>query len=341
MRRKQQPIARDVPRVPRILVVGRFGELAERLEAAGYVIVEAADADQAVIEFAHHRPALVLVEPKLRALRDVLPARGTPVLIGEIDETSVVALLELVARRDALEEVQRRRQQLTAHVVHDLRIPLTSVTANLQYVLRDRNLSENAAGAARDALDAAEVASRMSADLLDLAIADQNALVPRLGPVDLPRLLESVKRHALRRMEGEIQQDIAISTRLERPHIVADQTLLRRVLENLVDNAVKYAPSGDTIHIEARTFAPDWVELRVRDRGPGVPEAYRDIVFEQYAQLDREAELYLRGGRGLGLAFCKIATMAHGGRIWVEDNEPRGACFCVRLPQVCEGSVHM
>jgi signal transduction histidine kinase len=311
------------------------------MAAAGYVIVFAEDADQAVMEFEHHKPALVLIERRLRAVRDVLPARGTPVVTGDIDEASVVALLEVVARRDALEEMQRRRQQLAAHVVHDLRVPLTSVSANLQYVLRDRQLSENAAGAARDALDAVDVATRMATDLLDLAMADQGALTPRMGAVDLPRMLEDIRRLALRRMEGEIQQQITISTRLERPHIVADPALLRRVMENLVDNAVKYAPSGDTIHIEARTFSPEWIELRVRDRGPGVPEPYRELVFEQYAQLDREAELYLRGGRGLGLAFCKIATAAHGGRIWVEDNEPRGACFCVRLPQLCDGSVHM
>ena len=342
MRRQRQAIPKHQGvSVPRILVVGRFPGLAARLAAAGYVIVFAEDADRAEIEFAHHRPSLVLVEPRLRQVRDVLPSRGTPVVVGEIDEASVVALLEVVARRDALAENERRRQQLAAHVVHDLRIPLTSVNANLQYVLRDRQLSENAAGAARDALDAADVAARMSADLLDLAIADQGALVPRLSPLELPKLLEDVRRQALRRMEGEIQQQIAISTRLERPHIVADQTLVRRMMENLVDNAIKYAPSGDTIHIEARTFAPEWVELRVRDHGPGVPEAYRELVFEQYAQLDREAELYLRGGRGLGLAFCKIAAQAHGGRIWIEDNEPRGACFCVRLPQECDGSVHM
>jgi signal transduction histidine kinase len=339
------------------------------LAAAGHVVIESASASQALLDFEHYQPAIVLLEENLRKtgpqLRNLHGGRATPIVLlvdGAIDEQTVrkweaddflrkpiertalllrvATLLQLVAQRDSLHEDQRHRQELAAHVTHDLRLPLTSISASLQWLLRDQQLSEQATGAARDALDACDTALHMAADVLDLAIADQGELVAHLQPIDLAAMLEDVRRQALRRMEGEIQHQIVLSIRLEQPKIAADRLLLRRLLENLLDNAIKYAPSCDTIQIEARTFSPEWIELRVRDHGPGVPEAYREAIFQQYVQLDRAVELHLRGSRGLGLAFCKVAAHAHGGRLWVEDNQPRGACFCVQLPQVRDGSVH-
>jgi len=375
MRRHQQPIPKEQSaRIERVLLADPDSEarshIASLLAAAEHVVIEAGDASHALLEFDHYRPTLVLLDANLRdtapQLRLLRGGRTTPIVLlchDRLDEDTVRnceandvlrkpidradlmlrvnSLLSLVAQRQAIEEAHRRRQQLAAHVVHDLRIPLTSISANLQWLLRDRQLSPDSAGAARDALDASDTASRMAADLLDLEISEQGALIPRMQSIDLGQLLEELRRHAIRRMEGEIQHQIAISMRLDRPTIAADRLLLRRLLENLLDNALKYAPSGDTIHVEARTFSPEWVELRVRDRGPGVPEAYRQAIFQQYMQLDREAELHLRGGRGLGLAFCKVAAEAHRGKIWVEENEPCGACFCVRLPQVRDGSVQI
>jgi len=114
----------------------------------------------------------------------------------------------------------------------------------------------------------------------------------------------------------------------------ADPALLRRVVENLIDNSIKYTPSGGTISITLSQPAEGGVLVRVADQGPGVPEAYRESVFDKYAQLDRDTARRARSSRGLGLAFCRLAVQAHGGRIWIEDNEPRGAVFCVSLPAV-------
>jgi two-component system CheB/CheR fusion protein len=107
--------------------------------------------------------------------------------------------------------------------------------------------------------------------------------------------------------------------------------LLRRILENLVDNALKYSPAGGAIHLEARR-CEDTIELRVRDEGPGIPRCAREKIFQKYMQLDQDVLVQHRPGRGLGLTFCQLAAEAHGGRIWIEDNEPRGSTFCVRLP---------
>ena len=111
--------------------------------------------------------------------------------------------------------------------------------------------------------------------------------------------------------------------------IRADPDLLRRVIENLLDNAIRHAPEDSEIQMSA-VRQDGSMELRVADRGPGIPPEMRDKIFERFIQLDVN-ERVTRTGRGLGLAFCKLAVEALGGTIWVEDAMP-GALFCVRLP---------
>ncbi len=110
----------------------------------------------------------------------------------------------------------------------------------------------------------------------------------------------------------------------------ADGEKIQRVLVNLLDNALRYTPFGGRIALSA---APDGDYLRicVEDSGAGVPPEARTRVFDKYAQLENKA---FRGhkGSGLGLAFCKLAIEAHGGRIWIEDGSLGGAAFCFTLP---------
>ena len=114
--------------------------------------------------------------------------------------------------------------------------------------------------------------------------------------------------------------------------VFADRSLIRRVAENLIDNALKYTPPETTIWLQTRAGPDGSAELRVRDDGPGIPVANRVKIFEKYVQLDDPSTAGARNGRGLGLAFCRLAVTLHGGEIWVEDNAPRGASFRVRLP---------
>ena len=112
--------------------------------------------------------------------------------------------------------------------------------------------------------------------------------------------------------------------------VLADPDLLRRVLENLLDNALRHAPEGSVVRVSGLAHAGE-VELRVADTGPGVPESMRQLVFDPFVQVESNDRSVTRSGRGLGLAFCRLAVEAHGGRIWVEDASP-GAVFCLRLP---------
>ncbi|HEY5375635.1 MAG TPA: sensor histidine kinase [Polyangiaceae bacterium] len=107
--------------------------------------------------------------------------------------------------------------------------------------------------------------------------------------------------------------------------------LLRRVLANLVENAIRYSPRQTAVTVMSRRVA-DGTELRVADAGPGIAPELREKVVNAFAQLGSGSEQAVASGsRGLGLTFCKLAVEAQGGRIWTEDAGP-GAVFCVRLP---------
>jgi signal transduction histidine kinase len=170
--------------------------------------------------------------------------------------------------------------------------------------------------------------NRMIMNLLDIGRSEDGALVPRPEAVAVRALLDEVGAEAARRAADRGQRLVIESEALE---VRADRDLLRRVLENLVDNSLRYSPEGSTVRLEARADAGA-VELRVRDDGLGVPAAYRERIFEKYVTLDPASSAEVRSSRGLGLVFCRLAVAAHGGRIWVEDNHPRGSTFCVRLP---------
>jgi signal transduction histidine kinase len=109
-----------------------------------------------------------------------------------------------------------------------------------------------------------------------------------------------------------------------------DRDMLARMLLNLIDNAIRHAPIGSSIGLEVQVEG-DSVELRVSDSGPSVPIGERTHLFDSFVQND--AADRLRARRGLGLSSSRAVAEAHGGEIWVEDNNAEGATFCVRLPR--------
>jgi signal transduction histidine kinase len=128
---------------------------------------------------------------------------------------------------------------------------------------------------------------------------------------------------------------VTIETSLGVERIDADADLLHRLLTNLIENALRHAPAGTAV-VVATIGHPEAVELRVTDSGPGVPVELRERIFDPFVQVEGSGRPETRSGRGLGLAFCKLAAVAHGGQIFVEDANP-GAVFSVKLPRVSSG----
>ena len=125
------------------------------------------------------------------------------------------------------------------------------------------------------------------------------------------------------------QKHIALEARLSTEPLVAqaDREVLQRVLINLVDNALKFAPQQGQVWIEGRALAEDaGVQIAVVDTGPGVPVEERERIFEKFTRVRGQAPV--RRGVGLGLTFCQMAVEAHGGQIWIEDGPGgRGSRF--------------
>lgn len=236
-------------------------------------------------------------------------------------ERNELALL-LRRQRDDVIRLQLQREQLIAFLVHDLKNPVHSIKLNSELIGRDKALSARGQSAAASIRSDSESLLRMIMNLLDLSKADEGRLVPVRQPIDLTELVAEIAgamAPRARNAEIEIVAEVA-------PHTIhADPDLIRRVLENLVDNAIRHAPAETRVRISSAADGAG-VELRVTDAGPGVPLALRDRVFDRFVQGDAGP----RGSRGLGLAFCKLAMEAQGGAIWIEDAHP-GAIFCIRL----------
>jgi signal transduction histidine kinase len=232
-------------------------------------------------------------------------------------------LVELIRRqRDDVMRLQLQREQLMAFLVHDLKNPVHAISLSGELIARDQTASPRTRAAAAAIRSDSESLLRMIMNLLDLSKADEGRLVPVRQQVDLAGLAAEIAAGmAARARTAEVEIAAEVAPR----SIHADPELIRRVLENLVDNAIRHAPSESRVRITSVDRGTG-VELRVADDGPGVPAALRERVFDRFVQGDTPA----RAGRGLGLAFCKLAIEAHGGTIWIEDGNP-GAVFCVRL----------
>jgi len=114
------------------------------------------------------------------------------------------------------------------------------------------------------------------------------------------------------------------------PPVNMDQEKIHRVLNNLIDNALKHTPENGQILISAHHRDGEIVEIQVSDSGPGIPEEYRQRIFERFVQVPGLPSR--KRGSGLGLTYCRLAVEAHGGEIWVDDRPGGGSQFIFSLP---------
>jgi signal transduction histidine kinase len=288
----------------------------------------------------------------LTALRDVdtfdhaLRAGGDDFLTKPVRPTEIVVRVQsalklrrmraelrehyelLKKQRDDLMRVQLQKERLTAFLVHDLKNPVAAMDLLAQIILREPNITSGAKESAAQIRSEVRQLSRMILNLLDLSKADEGQLSPKRTDVDLGALVASVVSE-LSVLAADCRVKLEADVTATRAR--ADEDLLRRMLANLVENAIRHAPKDTTVTISTTSNA-EGTELRVRDHGAGVPEEMREKIFFPFIQLEEgSGRPSTRSGRGLGLAFCRVVATGHGGSIWVEDAKP-GSVFCVRLP---------
>jgi two-component system, sensor histidine kinase and response regulator len=221
------------------------------------------------------------------------------------------------------------RERLEAFLLHDLKNPIAAIL--LLAEMKSETSGQDKASW--------ELAQTHAQHLMDLTVswmdhigAEHGGLRPNLADVELgPFLDKVVGRLALWFRTREVEPLVERGgPGLSHP---MDPALMDRVLGNLVDNSLRFAPQGSQLLLGAGRGAGNSLLLRVGDRGPGVPPEQRERLFDLFAQLESAGSQHReRHNRGLGLAFCKAAVEAHGGRIWVEDNPGGGSLFLVEIP---------
>ncbi|WP_382308140.1 ATP-binding protein [Herbiconiux sp. UC225_62] len=252
------------------------------------------------------------------------------VIVAQIAAALEHANLEETARGVApLVAADRVRSALLAAVGHDLRRPLTAATAAVTGLrARDASLSahdrEELLATAEESLDSL---AQLLTDLLDVSRVQAGVLGVSLVDVDLDDLLPAVLDEL---GIGPAEVDLDIPADL--PAFPADPVLLDRVLVNLLSNALRYSPAGERVVVSASTFA-DTVQLRVVDRGPGIPADRRDDVFVPFQRLGDTDNLT---GLGLGLALSKGFVEGMGGTLDTEETPGGGLTMVVTLPVAAE-----
>jgi signal transduction histidine kinase len=235
---------------------------------------------------------------------------------------------QLVARQyEALRELAALKDDLVTLMVHDLRNPLTGVLGLLQILEMDES-DPVRHGDVVTARQGAEKLRETLDDMLQVRQLEEGRLELERRTEPLGALVEA----ALASLEGAARlRKLTLVPRVDpslRAH--ADGRLVRRAIENLVSNAIKFSPLGQEIGVAALA-APEGVEIRISDRGGGVPPASRDHLFEKFGGVHarRAAD---RRGYGLGLYFVRLVAEAHGGRVAVADREGGGTVMSLLLP---------
>jgi signal transduction histidine kinase len=227
-----------------------------------------------------------------------------------------------------LKDAETLRDNLVHLIVHDLRTPLQAIVMGLDLIETEvAGFSATADGDLRSSRAAAYRMNEMIAAILDVNRLEAGQMPVRRAACDMKAIIASVLL-----MLGPALGKIRLTTRVpDHPvPLICDPDLVERVIGNLVSNAVRFMPKGGDLTLAA-VVAVGSVKVSVIDTGPGIATEYHQEIFEKFGQVEMRAERR-SSSTGLGLAFCRLAVEAHGGRIGVESEPGRGSTFWFALP---------
>lgn len=229
-------------------------------------------------------------------------------------------------------ELEAMRQDLIAMLIHDLQSPLGNVISTLELL----RFQLESAGDQETPLMLLDIASRSSdqlqrliASLLDISRLEAGQPIGKQSAVSIQKLVDDayeIEEPNYTRRGVILERSIAE----EMPLVFVEESMISRVLLNLFDNALKVSQEGQVIRVEGEPV-DGMVRVSVSDQGTGVRKEYREVIFEKFQRIKNDTT---SKGLGLGLAFCRLAVEAHGGRIWVDDAPEGGARFNLTLPIV-------
>ncbi len=234
------------------------------------------------------------------------------------------------ANIEELKSVENLRRELIANVSHDLRTPLAIMQGYTETLLikKDQLAPEEKNKYLQIVLDSSEKLSHLISQLFEYSKLEAKQIQPNKEPFHLAELSYDVlKNYQLMAKEKDINLNVNLSPNL--PMVFADVALVERVIQNLMDNALKFTPKGGRITIELKTIGK-YVEVRIADTGPGIKTADQAAIFERYSQSapsDQNSK-----GAGLGLAIVKKILELHDATIRVQSRLNEGTAFMFQLP---------
>jgi signal transduction histidine kinase len=240
--------------------------------------------------------------------------------------------LQWVARDvTAQRELDRWREELTGIIIHNLRNPLTWIKSGTE--IARMFLPDDIDADIVVALDKAIKGTARLEQQIDVLLNTNRAEAGQeltdqepLAPATL--IAEVIELLSPRAATQKVQLQARLPESL--PLVSGNRNMLAWTLENLIENAIKFSPQGETVTIQADRVDPSALRIDIIDRGSGVSPSEREHIFQKFYQVSRSEG---RPSYGMGLYFCKLAVEAHGGRIWVEDNaQGPGSMFAFTLP---------
>ncbi len=254
--------------------------------------------------------------------------RGIQAYADTIEYRRLVDVLNsMLMRLHNAFEAQRR---FTSDASHELRSPLTAMRGEIELALRRDRSAEEYRQVLESTLEEVVRLGRITESLLTLARSDAGALRAQKDVADAGDVVEGVVER-LRSRAAEKGQSIHLTVSGDTAGLF-DADLLAQAAWNLVENAIKFAPTGASIRAAVRRDDTD-LELVVEDDGPGLPAADPDVVFERFYRADDARDRAPQAsGTGLGLAIVRAVAEAHGGDVTAENRPGGGARFTLRIP---------
>lgn len=262
-----------------------------------------------------------------------LLASADPLFAANGQKIGAVLAMHDITERKRVERLQR---EFVSTVSHELRTPLTSITGALALICAD--VMGKVPDPLRELLDIANQNSRrlgaLINDLLDMDKLNAGKMRFALSTQPLQPLLEQAlrdnqsyaERHNTRYL---LHGDTSALVRV-------DALRLHQVLSNLLSNAAKFTPAGETVEVSIEA-GDEQVRISIHDKGPGIAAAFRERVFQKFAQAD-SSDTRQQGGTGLGLAISKELIEYMDGQIGFDSQPGQGACFWIELPRAAEGA---
>jgi signal transduction histidine kinase len=318
-----------VPR--RTIAFGRLlsGDLSQPLESSVLlesILLLAISLAQAV--------GIFLIVPLFRSITDA--QRELRETNADIERRVTERTSELAEQHDQLEEAfsklrqtESLRDNLTHMIVHDLRIPLTSIYGFLETLGNSEGdrLSDDGRDYLKTAVESTRNLTDMVNSLLDVSRMESGRMNLDVTDWDPVRATSDLLERFKPVYGG---RKVTLDAPKASLTVAADADLIRRVIENLLGNALKFTAEDAHIQVSVKSH-DDKLRVSVADNGPGIPPEYREMIFEKFGQIDPDAKLRPRS-TGLGLTFCKLAVEAHGGRIGVDTEVHGGSTFWFEIP---------